>query len=301
MLYAIALIVFAGVALAVWAVMRPTENIFRRRIRAESFREQAREIELESNLVRRVGAPLARKVGGLFARLVPKNSLRRLEHMLVMAGEPLSLPLYLAFWGGLVVFGGLVLFYIVLAKPDTSPIMFLMMTALVLALTAGSPYLILLRRVRNRQKSITRAMPDAIDLLVTCLEAGLGMDAAFAKVTEKTGGPLAEAFTLYLRQVGLGWPRRDALTQVAHRTGVRDLVRLASAVAHAEVVGSSLGDVFRLQAEDLRLARKARAQQAAHRAPVLMTLPLVLCFVPAMGIVIIVPTIISLMDFVNAL
>ena len=300
-MYAIALVVFAAVGLGVCAVMRPAENIFRRRIRAESFREQAREIDLESNLIRRVGVPLARKTGGLFARVVPQNALRRLEHMLVMAGEPLSLPLYLAFWGGFVLFGGLVMFYLMLVRPDASPILFLIITVMVLGLTALSPYVILLQRVRKRQKSITRALPDALDLLVTCLEAGLGSDAAFAKVTEQSGGPLAEAFTLYLRQVGLGWPRRDALAQVAHRTRVRDLVRLARAVVQAEAVGSSLGDVLRVQAADLRLARKQRAQQAAQRAPVLMTIPLVLCFVPAMGIVVITPTIIGLLDFLSTI
>jgi tight adherence protein C len=200
-----------------------------------------------------------------------------------------------------VLFGGLVLFYMMLAKPDASPVLIIMMSAMVLALTAGCPYVILLRRMRQRQMVITKALPDALDLLVTCLEAGLGSDAAFAKVAERSTGPLADAFNLYLRQVGLGRSRREALNHIAKRTGVRDLVRLASAVTQAEAVGSSLGDVLRMQAADLRLARKQRAERAAHRAPVLMTIPLVVCFVPAMGIVIIVPTIISLLDFVNAL
>jgi len=301
MLFIIALVVFAAVAMGAWAVVMPRENIFRRRIRAESFREQVREVELESNVARRIGAPLARKAGDALARLVPQNSLRRLEHMLVMAGEPMTLPLYLAFWGALVLFGGLVLFYMMLAKPDTSPVLIIMMSAMVLALTAGCPYIILLRRVRERQMVITKALPDALDLLVTCLESGLGSDAAFAKVAERSTGPLADAFNLYLRQVGLGRSRREALGHIAKRTGARDLVRLASAVTQAEAVGSSLGDVRRVQAADLRLARKQRAEQAAHRAPVLMTIPLVACFVPAMGIVVIVPTIISLLDFVNAL
>ncbi len=79
MLFVIALVVFAAVTMGAWAVVMPRENIFRRRIRAESFREQVREIELESNVARRVGAPLDRKAGDALARLVPQNSLRRLE------------------------------------------------------------------------------------------------------------------------------------------------------------------------------------------------------------------------------
>ena len=131
------------------------------------------------------------------------------------------------------------------------------------------------------------------------MEAGLGVDAAFAKVAEKTSGPLAETISLYLRQVGMGRPRRDALTYVAERTGARDLIRLAAAVTQAELVGASLGDALRMQAVDLRIARRQRAEQAARRAPVLMTLPLVACFVPAMGIVVVVPTLINLMNSIK--
>ena len=301
MLIVIAVVVFAAVSLAVWAAVRPKENIVGRRLQPGSFREEAREMALEGNLVHRIFVPLARKTGNLLARLIPQNALRRLEHMLVMAGEPVSLPLYLAFWAGMVLFGGLVVFYLLLSKPDTSLVLLLVISLLVLLLTVGSPYIILMRRVRNRQRIIIRALPDAVDLLVTCMEAGLGIDAAFAKVTDKTGGPLSEAFTLYLRQVSLGWPRRDAFAQVAERTGVGDLARLAAAVVQAEAVGSSLGDVLRVQSQDLRMARRQRAQQAAQRAPVLMTIPLVLCFVPAMGIVVVVPTMIGLLGFIGEL
>ena len=131
------------------------------------------------------------------------------------------------------------------------------------------------------------------------MEAGLGVDAAFAKVAEKTTGPLADTFALYLRQIGMGRPRRDALTFVAERTGARDLIRLAAAVTQAELVGASLGDALRMQAVDLRMARRQRAEQAARRAPVLMTIPLVACFVPAMAIIVVTPTLINLMNYID--
>jgi tight adherence protein C len=140
-----------------------------------------------------------------------------------------------------------------------------------------------------------------MDLLSTSVEAGLGVDAAFALVTQKTSGPLTEAFALYLRQVGLGRGRQDALVYVAERTGVPDLIGIANTVNQGEELGTPLGDVLRRQAEDLRAARRQRAQIAAQRAPVLMTIPMALCFLPAMGAVVVVPSILTLFRFVGDL
>ena len=302
MLFLITVVVFAAVALAVWAVFQPPkESMLARRVRPTSFRESARETALEGSLSQRVFAPFARKVGNLLTRLVPQDALRRLEHMLVMAGEPVPMPIFLVFWVSMAALGVLFLLYIKLVKPDIAPFQLIGMGLLVLPLTIGTPFLILVRRVGNRQKKIIQALPDALDLLVTCMEAGLGADAAFAKVAEKTSGPISETFTLYLRQVGLGRPRREALVYVADRTGVQVLVRLAAAVVQAEAVGTSLGDVLRMQAEDLRMARREKARQAAMRAPVLMVIPLVVCFLPAMGVVIIVPSVLNLMGFLGSL
>jgi tight adherence protein C len=243
--------------------------------------------------------PIATKMGSQMARLLPQNAVRRLDHKLTMAGEPVSTPVYLAFWGGMVLFGGFMVAYIAILRPEISSLQMLAIGIPILGLTAGAPYLMLNRRVRNRQQSIVKALPDALDLLVTCMEAGLGVDAAFAEVTQKTSGLLSEAFALYLRQVGLGRSRRVALNYVAERTGVDELIRLATAVTQAESMGTSLGDVIRTQAEDLRIARRQKAEKAAQRAPVLMTIPLVVCFLPAMGVVIITPSILNLMRFMG--
>ncbi|HEU0021741.1 MAG TPA: type II secretion system F family protein [Dehalococcoidia bacterium] len=300
MLFVIAVTIFAAVAIAVWGVFHTRENVLSRRVRPASPAQMVKDRSLEGNLAQRVVAPLVSKIGRLLARTFPQNAVRRLDQMLVMAGEPMSTPVYLTFWTALALFGGLILSFIALSRPDISPLQLLGIGVPLLGLSAGGPYLILNRRVRSRQRSIIRALPDALDLLVTCMEAGLGVDAAFAKVTEKTSGLLSEAFSLYLKQAGLGRSRRDALTYVAERTGVKELVRLASAVTQGESVGASLGGVLRTQAADLRLLRRQRAQQTAQRAPVLMTIPLVLCFLPAMGIVIMAPSILSLMRFIGS-
>src|SRR5690606_32122903 len=118
---------------------------------------------------------------------------------------------------------------------------------------------------------------------------------------EKTEGPLSDTFALYLRQVGLGRARQDALLYVAERSGVPDLIGIAHSVNQGDELGTPLGDVLRRQAEELRLARRQRAQVAAQRAPVLMTIPLALCFLPAMVAVVIVPSIMNLINFVGDL
>lgn len=302
MLFIITIVVFAAVALAVWAVLRPPkEYILGRRVQPATYRESAKEIALEGSLSHRVFAPFARKVGNLLSRFVPQDALRRLEHMLVMAGEPVPMPIFLAIWAGLAGFGLLFLFYVKLVKPDISTMQLIGLILGVLPLTMGGPYLILARKVRERQKKIVQALPDALDLMVTCMEAGLGADAAFSKLAEKTSGPISETFTMYLRQVGMGRPRREALAYVAERTGVQVLIRLASAVAQAEAVGTSLGDVLRMQSDDLRVARREKARQAAMRAPVMMVIPLVVCFLPAMGVVILVPSVLNLLGFLGNL
>jgi tight adherence protein C len=300
--YLIAVVIFAAAGLAAWGILRPKENVIAQRLRPASYqevREEVRERVLEGSLAHRVIAPLAGRTGILLSRLVPQDSIRRLDHLLVMAGEPMPLPLYLAFWATVLLSGGLFILFVALARPELPRLQLFGLILFVLLFFGYSPYAILKGRVRNRQTRIIRALPDALDLLVTCMEAGLGVDAAIAKVTQKSSGPLAETFTLYLKQVGLGRARRDALAYVAERSGVPDLVRLAAAVVQAEALGTTLGDVMRMQAEDLRQARSDRAREAAHKAPVKMTIPLVIFFLPAMGIVVVVPPAINLVRFLG--
>ena len=298
--FLITMIIFAAVALAVWSLLqRKDPSVALRAAQLQARRESPRDMTPEGSLSQRVFVPLAHKVGNLLARLVPQDAIRRLDRMLVMAGEPATLPVYLGIWAGAIIVGGLMLLYLKAIFPDFTTTKMLLFGLPIILLTAGGPFLVLRAKVRDRQKRVIRALPDALDLIITCMEAGLGVDSAFAKVAEKTSGPLAQTFALYLRQVGLGRPRRDALTYVANRTGAKDLMRLAAAVTQAELVGASLGDALRMQAVDIRAARRQRAEQAARRAPVLMTLPLIACFVPAMAIIVITPTLINLMNFVN--
>jgi tight adherence protein C len=97
----------------------------------------------------------------------------------------------------------------------------------------------------------------------------------------------------------LGRARRDALKYAADRTGVQDLITLAAAINQGEELGTTMGDVMRRQAKELRTLRRQRIQEAAQRAPVKMTIPLATCFLPAMAAIVVVPSILNLLNFLE--
>lgn len=297
----IAILAFASLSLAVWAFGQPADDPVARRIRGVGFGPTAAERTTEGSFFRRILFPGARRLGEWLAQLLPGNLVRSVDRLLIYGNSSLSTSVFLSIWLASAVLGLLVLWYVLATTRNPNPLQYAMISLAVLAPFGLGPYIVVRRKAKTRQKKISRALPDALDLLVTGVEAGLGVDASFVMVTEKTGGPLAQTIALYLKYVGLGRARRDAFAEVADRTGVQDLIRVAAAVAQAEQVGATLGDVLRLQAEDLRLLRRQRAQEAAQRAPVLMTIPMALCFLPAMGAVVIVPSILNLMDFLSKL
>jgi tight adherence protein C len=158
------------------------------------------------------------------------------------------------------------------------------------------PYLWLINRIRRRQSVITKSLPDSFDLVTTCVEAGLGLDAALARVAEKVEGPFAEELSRTLREVGMGRMRRDALQELGERTGVPDLITFVNAVVQAEQMGTGIGQVLRVQSEQLRLRRRQRAEEMANQAPVKMVFPLVLCIFPTLFMVILGPAAITLYE-----
>lgn len=301
MLLLIAIFTFASISFAVWELLRPKPDTVQRRIGGGRPLPSTRDERLQGSIWHRLVAPNARALGGLLKELLPQNFVRRIEQMLTMANNPWPLAGFLLVWAMFAAGGILLWIYVTTSGSGMTPARSFAMGLAILPFAVLVPYMVLRRRVKNRQKQIRLALPDALDLLVTCVEAGVGVDSAFALVAEKSEGPLAESLALYLRQVGFGRSRRDALDYVAARTGLPDLIDLSAAVSQAEDLGTSLGDVLRVQAEELRLKRRQRAQEAAQRAPVLMTIPLALCFLPAMGAVVVVPSILNLIDFAGNL
>ena len=131
---------------------------------------------------------------------------------------------------------------------------------------------------------MVKALPDSMDLLTICVEAGLGLDAAFHRVAEKQSGPLADEIRHMLREIGLGKARRQALLDLAGRTDINDLRIFGNAVIQAEQMGTGLANVLRVQAKQLRIRRRQRVEQEAMRVPVKMVFPLIICLMPSLFI-----------------
>jgi tight adherence protein C len=222
--------------------------------------------------------------------------LKGVEKQLVIAGEPMTMSGFLTLLfvttGGAVGFGLL----IIVASGGSMGTIQLGIVGFLLVAGFFMPFYIVRSRARGRQNAIIKSLPDAFDLITTCVEAGLGLDAALARVAEKVPGPFAHELTRSLRDVALGKTRRDSLKELGERTDVPDLIQFTNAVIQAEAMGSSIGTVLRVQAEQLRTKRRQRAEEAAYKAPVKMLFPLVLFIFPTLFIVILGPAVITIMQ-----
>jgi tight adherence protein C len=149
-------------------------------------------------------------------------------------------------------------------------------------------------QVRRRQTIIQLILPDMIDLISISVEAGLGLISAIQRISERFENPLSEEFLRTLQEVRLGRAQTDALRDMARRVDVPDLTTLLTSVVQAELLGLAVANVLRVQSERLRERRSQRAREAAQKAPIKMTFPLVLFIFPALFIVILGPAMIKI-------
>lgn len=231
-----------------------------------------------------------------FRQMLPSRWLDRLGAMLLAAGMRTQPETFALFWAAAIV--GLPGFYVLTIGRSSSG---MGQTQLILlGVFAGMglymPLTFLRSRIKKRRKLLSRALPDSMDLLTTCVEAGLGIDAALAKVAEKAKEPLGGEIRLVLRTMGMGRPRREALEQFAERNQLPEIRSFVSAVIQAELMGVSLGHVLRVQTEALRVQRRQKAEQSAQKAPVKIIIVLALFIFPAMFVVILGPAVLSFMN-----
>ena len=247
----------------------------------------------------RLLGPMASQLGSSLQKLLPINWVRGTEKQLVMAGEPTTVSGFLM--GSAIAEGVLILFgfTIISSGGGFGGTNTLILGGLAVIGVIG-PKIWLSNRVRFRQKQILKSLPDAFDLVTTCVEAGLGLEAALAKVAEKVEGPFSEELTVMLHEVSLGRLRREAMKDLGDRVGLADLSAFINAVIQAETMGTSIAAVLRVQADQMRVKRRQRAEQQAQAAPIKMMFPLVLCIFPTMFLVILGPAGIQIYEqFVN--
>lgn len=259
--------------------------------RAPSWREQ----ELKEPFWRRVIRPLfgsLKRAAGLF---IPVEKSAALEEKLNRAGRPGGLGAGEYALGKYLLAGLAALLGLFLAKafPPAPLQKFLFALA---GLLAGwyLPDFYLNLRIRERAEAIRRELPDVLDLLTVCVEAGLGFDGALLKVAERKEGILPKEFYHLLREINMGKPRREAIKDLAAKLGVEEFSSLAGAIVVADRLGISIGNVLRAQAEAIRRKRRQRAEEKALKAPVKMLFPLVFFIFPAVFLVLLGPAVLKI-------
>jgi tight adherence protein C len=156
------------------------------------------------------------------------------------------------------------------------------------------PDILLYNAGQKRQAKLQVALPDALDMLTVCVEAGLGFDAALAQVARNTDGPLAAEFARALQEMQIGKSRSQALRALADRTTVPEVRAFVSALVQANDLGIPIARVLREQSKEMRVRRRQRAEGKAQQVPVKITFPLILCIFPALLVVVLGPGVINI-------
>jgi len=257
------------------------------------------EIELSQPFSQRIVVPVAKRMGEFVMRFTPQNAIASMSRKLELAGNPGNFDpavfFALRFLG--IPFGAFFFIIDALAAPgsffDGKGLMFGLPAAI---LGFYLPDLLLQTRIDRRQKEVKKAMPDGLDLLTICVEAGLGFDAAMSKLYEKWDNELGRAFGRVVREIQLGKLRREALRDMADRLGVSEMSSFVAAVIQSEQLGVSMAHVLRIQADQMRIRRRQLAEEEAHKAPIKMLFPMALFIFPALCIVLMTPALLILIE-----
>lgn len=186
------------------------------------------------------------------------------------------------------------------AAMGSSPSMLKLYMTLIIAAAFGLyfPSLFIRAKADRRQREIVNGFPDALDLMLVCVEAGLGLEAAFSRVGMEmtTSHPLlAEQFGAVVLELRAGRSHEDALRRMADRSGVDDIRAFSTLLVQSTKLGTSISQTLRTYSAEMREKRRMRAEEKAHRLPVLLSIPLVACMLPTMIGVLMLPAVIRVM------
>ena len=275
---------------------RPTEDAVQARLSQLVVQPQSLEaMEMQRPFSERVLRPMVQRLaragkrqeGGLVAKVDAK---------LQRAGYPGGLRG--ADWIGvklLALIGFAVIFFLLALLLTGEVVVGLLFILVGAAVGYLAPEFWLGKKGRARSMEMTLQLPDTLDLLTISVEAGLGFDAALAKVVEKMEGPLVDEFRQALAEVRMGRTRREALRDVADRADAQPVSNFIGAIIQAEQLGVPIAKVLQIQSNQLRIERRQRAEEAAAKAPVKMLFPMVGCIFPTIFIVILGPAVVTIM------
>lgn len=232
-------------------------------------------------------------------RLTPKGYAGWLDKQLAGAGRPKEWPLariimikpMLALAGA-----GLGLFFF-LSSPSAPN--FLILVALT-ALCYFVPDILIRSNAQKRREAIRTELPNALDQMLISVQAGLGFEMAMGRAGNNGSGPLADELIRTLQDIQVGRSRKDAYLAMSERIDVPDVRSFVRAVVQADAYGVAIASVLKAQAQDMRIKRKQRAEEHAMKMPVKMLFPLIFFILPTLFVVVLGPTVLSIMETFSA-
>lgn len=255
-----------------------------------------RQMTLRQPFSERVLKPLLRQLYGLGRYFTPSASITKLQEKLIVAGMPGGMTvtdfLGLRFLSAAVMGG--IFFALMVSQGSTSKTLMYTLGAFLFGLYL--PNLWLNSKAQARQKAIARALPDTLDMMSICVDAGLGFEAALQKVAFQSEGELAMEMRRVISEIRVGVSRADALRHLAERTQVQDVASFVAVLVQADRLGIAIRNVLNTQSVQMRVVRRQRAEEEAGKAPIKMLIPLALFIFPAMFAILLGPAIPRIMS-----
>lgn len=257
--------------------------------------------ELQGSFAKRTLVPAFKRLGRLFGRLTPAKTMEELNRQLTIAGSPLGLGPR-EFYGMRLLFllaGSVLAFQI--ARNGMGGRYNLLMAMGVFVMSSYLPKSWLKSRMRKRQSRIRKGLPDALDMLSVCAQAGLGFDQSLQRVSEYWKTPIGVEFGRVVTEMEMGFSRQAALRNLSDRSGVTELTSFVAVILQSDQLGMSIADTLHAQSHQMREERRFRAQEQARKIPLKMLFPMLLLILPAMFAVILGPSIPVFIDMFAAL
>lgn len=256
------------------------------------------EIELSLSTRERVIIPMYRALARFAAKFTPEQQMESVRRQIELAGKSQSMEPAIFFGQriALTIAMGVGAFILFFFFTNWGAVKGTLGTVGGALLGYYLPLLQLKSQISRRKDAIVRALPDALDLLTICVEAGLSFEQAMGKVYEKWDNDIAIAFGRVLQEIQLGKRRSDALRDMSNRMDVPDVTTFVAALIQAEQLGVSIAKVLRIQADQMRIKRRQRAQEKAQQAPVKMIVPMVFLIFPSIWIVLLGPAVVILLE-----
>lgn len=281
------------IVLSLYILRRAEEDPLSTRIEEFAAREELvsiEDIELSLSFSDRVIVPIMRRIGEAITRFAPQTTMERTAKRLELAGSPRNMSAA-EFWAicgfAAILLGGL--FWLLMVRFGAAPSRQILYALIMAILGFILPHMFLSSLITRRKQAIIKKLPDALDLMTICVDAGLTFDGAMAKVNEKWDDPLAQDLGRVIYEMQLGKSKRQALKDMSERMDVPDVTSFVASILQAEQLGVSIGKVLRIQAEQMRVKRRQRAEEKAQQAPVKMLFPMVFLIFPSLFVVLLGP------------